>query len=174
MHTETNHAQENAAAWMDNIVSFALAINPESWDRREELQDQVNDEAANLPGFRKSEALALALTSDEAKELADLNAALDEYRDADEARERVEESALSVELSGTWEPGATPEADRFIILLSTGGPALRIVGNLGWYNSPEDPELEYQDWGTPWTRYYGDNLDREALEAFCNCFYFGE
>lgn len=172
MTTETNHALQNAQGWMETIHNFIIAMDEESWERREELQDRVTDEETNLSDFRKAEASDLALTSDEVEELQGLNAALAEYEDVDDARTQAEESALSVELSGTWEPGAKPEADSYIILLSTGGPALRITGNLGRYNEPSSASLEYQDWGTPWTEYREAN--ENDLLQFASVFYFGE
>jgi hypothetical protein len=61
-----------------------------------------------------------------------------------------------------------------VILLSTGGPALRIRGELDEYKQPYRAWLEYQDWFTPWTEYHGDNVDTDALLAFAAYFYFGE
>ena len=114
------------------------------------------------------------LDDDDWTEYQELHALKEEYRDEDHAREMAQESALSLELTGSWTPGETPTADGFVILLSTGGSALRIVGELNQYQEPGRAWLEYQDWGTPWTEYHGDNEDEDALLAFCSCFYFGE
>ncbi|HEV2098525.1 MAG TPA: hypothetical protein VGR45_06310 [Stellaceae bacterium] len=104
--------------------------------------------------------------------------------ETDEARERIVESALSVQVrSGWYSPGAL-DADtkpaEYEILLTTGGPALRIIGELSSYGEPEDATLEWQDWGTPWTRVHMSDLPDNASEvdrlllAFAGCFYFGE
>ena len=76
------------------------------------------------------------------------------------------------------------EPEEFKILLSWGGPACQIIGKLDQYKQPLDIEIQYQDWGTPWeplqlNSHYADKSpnitsDYEALEWFCNCFYFGE
>jgi len=76
------------------------------------------------------------------------------------------------------------KAEEFKILLSWGGPACQIIGNLDQNHQPTGIEIQYQDWGTPWESlvlnpHYADlniNItnDTEALEWFCNCFYFGE
>ena len=74
--------------------------------------------------------------------------------------------------------GFTPTKGR--VLLTTGGPACQIICNLdGSY--PSDPEIQWQDWGTPWTTPSIQNelqLDFEladsALEWFINLFYWGE
>lgn len=93
--------------------------------------------------------------------------------DADEARQAIEEDALSVQVrSGWYSPGETPEAEEYEILLCTGGPAVRIVGELGAYNEPDSARIECQDWFTSWTEVF-DGIDRDILLAYAQCFYFG-
>jgi hypothetical protein len=67
------------------------------------------------------------------------------------------------------------------ILLSTGGPALRVYGQIGQYGEPESAALQYQDWGTPWADWYPDdegpfgaNEVTGVLLAYARCFSFGE
>src|SRR3990167_2842372 len=86
--------------------------------------------------------------------IEDRNGRLAEQR-MDDARQRIEEDALSVEVrSGWYSPGAR-DADtkpaEYNILLCTGGPACRIIGRLSEYGEPETAELQVQDWFTPWT-----------------------
>ena len=59
----------------------------------------------------------------------------------------------------------------FCILLSTGGPASRIRGELD-NGEPCRAWLEVQDWGTPWTQYF--DIEQDTLLAYARCFYFGE
>lgn len=97
-------------------------------------------------------------------------------REAEEARQAINESVLSVQVrSGWYVPGTTGEdrdtPEEYEILLSTGGPALRIVGRLSQHCEPESAELQHQDWGTPWTRFPAPEA---TLLAFAQCFYFGE
>ena len=99
----------------------------------------------------------------------------EEFEDEDDARERIQESALSVCVrSGWYVPGGDSSPEEFEILLTTGGPAARIVGDLDEYGQAESATLEHQDWGTPWTRLAISEDEREALLTFVNCFYFGE
>ena len=100
-------------------------------------------------------------------------------------REKAQDEALSVEFRSGWTSNLeSMEPEEFKILLSTGGPACQIIGKLDQYKQPTDIEIQYQYWGTPWeplqlNSTYADKSpnitnDYEALEWFCNCFYFGE
>lgn len=108
--------------------------------------------------------------------------ALEKARDADdqmaidEAERAIHEDALSVEVRSDWHvPGTESEEIEFLILLCTGGPAVRIIGELGRFNEPEKARIEYQDWFTPWTEYTDTNSETdEKLLAFCRKFYFGD
>jgi hypothetical protein len=86
--------------------------------------------------------------------------------------ETARESALSVDVRSGWQSvGETLEPEAFQILLSTGGPALRVVGQLDRWKGPCHLRLEHQDWGTPWTEWHGTTC---GLQAFCQLFFFGE
>jgi hypothetical protein len=101
----------------------------------------------------------------------------DDNKAQDAARQTIEESAVSVEIRDDWkQPGAVGEPAEYKILLTTGGPALRIIGEMGQYNQPENARLEWQDWFTPWTEYRApDGLtDDSVLLAFARQFYFGD
>ena len=104
-------------------------------------------------------------------ELAELEQAAGDCESEEDARQRISEDPLSIELSGTWSIGEDPTADRALILLGTGGPAVRIVCGLD-DGEPTRAWVQAQDWGTPWTDYVGG--DGETLLTYCRCFYFGE
>ena len=119
----------------------------------------------------------------------ELEAAREEAESMDReeaAQQRIYESVLSVEVrSGWYMPGQTPKPEEYSILLTTGGPGLRLIGGLDEYGQPKTARLEYQDWGTPWTEYnpghHEDAFKPEdydaydsTLLAFASCFYFGE
>ena len=88
-------------------------------------------------------------------------------------REEITESPLSLAVRSLWaEPGAPLEPGHFCILLTTGGPGLRIIGELGRYNCPESARLEFQDWGTPWAEYIP--ADSAVLDAWAGQFYWGD
>ena len=97
-----------------------------------------------------------------------------DYDSQDELRESVLNSALSVEFRSGWysSPEDETKAEEFKILLSTGGPALIVIGELDDYG-PVNPKLQFQDWGTPWIDFEITEDQQKALNWFCNCFYFG-
>ena len=107
------------------------------------------------------------------KALEDADAGDDE--DArDEARETIHEDPLSVEVRSDWHiPGDDAEDTEYRILLCTGGPAVRIVGELGAYNEPDTADIQHQDWFTPWVSLPTDTEEEEALLAYVRCFYWG-
>ncbi len=115
--------------------------------------------------------------------LASIEEMLEELRKADEldgtladdVRQRIEESVLSVQVRDSWRtPGQLPDInapEEYEILPTTGGPALRIYGKLNEHCEPESAELQMQDWFLPWTRY---DAPEETLLLFAQQFYFGE
>lgn len=95
--------------------------------------------------------------------------------DPDTLRESIDEQArewpLSVEYrcSG-WQLSATAcEPDEFRILISWGGPAVAVFGDISCSGYPVDPELKGQDWGVSWESV---DCDSEALQWFCELFVF--
>ena len=103
----------------------------------------------------------------------------EEGEDCEQIEEEVHEMPLSVEVRSDWYSQLTtaiPTPSEFRILLSTGGPAVQIVGEISHHGEPECIKVEYQDWFLPWKALpnFDDNRVAKALEWFCSRFYFGE
>jgi hypothetical protein len=88
------------------------------------------------------------------------------------AFDEIYADALSVRVRSNWENlGNKLQASEFEILLCTGGPAVRIIGNLD-EGLPSSGRLQYQDWFTPWQDW--DKAEEAVLLDYASCFYFGE
>ena len=138
----------------ESIAEMVAALDCD-YDRLDELKD--------------SESLDDA----EKEELAELLDAADDCKNRDEALEVIQQDALSIEVRSGWAPvGDCLQAEEFAILITTGGPAVRIRGELDEYRQPARAWLEVQNWGTPWTRYF--DASQDVLLTYAQCFYFGE
>lgn len=168
--TETNHAITNAKGWATSIVEMIARLTAA------EESDKMECGQCNGTGITMSASNA----ADEECPVCDGTGEIDREETADDVREEIDQSVLSVRVRNGWSiPGVINgegEPEEYEILLSTGGPALRIYGQLEAHSQPgEFPELQWQDWGTPWTRYRDTTDDEEeAIRRFVSCFYFGE
>ena len=93
----------------------------------------------------------------------------------DDILERIQEMPLSITVRDGWhEPGQLTDEGpvEYEILLTYGGPALRVWGELDDYSQPRNAYLQWQDWGTPWTRLH--KQDPDDLLTFAQNFYYGE
>ena len=158
-----DHAKDNAAAWVSTLAQMASALECD-YERLEELEE--TEQSGDAMDEADKEELR------ELREAATIDG--DRMKDAEEARERIQESPLSVQVRSGWRSVGDDHGDpeEFEILLSTGGPALHIRGELGAHCEPSRAWLEYQDWGTVWTQYF--DVEQTTLLAYCSVFYFGE
>ena len=147
---ELSHAEVNAQAWAESIAAAHQAHRfclEEGWGR-----------------FLSREAKACL------KELGYDGTNHAQVLEAIEEQSRA--NPLSVLVSSGWSAPGELEPDEFMLLLSTGGPALRIVGELDCDNEPMRVCMQHQDWGTPWTEWL--DVDREALRWFAGLFWYGD
>jgi hypothetical protein len=92
---------------------------------------------------------------------------------AEQIRDHVREMPLSLLVRSDWHvPGGESTYSQFELLLSTGGPAVRILGELDSYCEPYRPALQFSDWGIGWTDHPESKID--ALLWFSGQFYYGE
>lgn len=184
MTTDKNeHARANARGWSETITALVAALECD-FDRLEELRDERAALAHGTASEDSGDPL-VEWDKEYGEELRDLEeaAAGDDpnypFKEREHVEQRIQESPLSVQVRAGWrDPGDdSPQMpEEFEILLSTGGPALRIMGELDEHCQPTRAWLQYQDWGTPWTDFVGESAgapSRDTLLAFCQCFYFG-
>ncbi len=187
MSETLSHSESQAVAQLESIREMVAALTcdydrlEELKDERAELVDAVKDAQDEVDGADDDDVAELntALTDaqtalvgwdeDNADELAELTAAAGECESEDDARTRIED-ALSLEVRSDWHAiGGESEDSEFCILLCTGGPACRIIGELS-SGEPVRARIEHQDWGTPWTEYITTGSDHDALLTYCRVF----
>ncbi len=97
------------------------------------------------------------------------------WHDEDAARGMIEEGPLSLEVrSGWYTPGDDRGApEEFRILLGTGGPAARLIGELSEHGEPESASYEFQDWFKPWTAARLTDEQEQTILRWAQVFYFG-
>lgn len=99
------------------------------------------------------------------------------WHDRDRAQQRITEDALSLEVRSDWHVPGDPDGampGEYNILLGTGGPASRIVGDLDEHCQPTSARFEYQDWFKPWTKAWVTGEDEAVMLKYAQQFYFGE
>ena len=172
MSTEQDlqRAKEQARAQLDGIVSMAKRLKHcDECDGSDPEQCGLTDQelADGLDEYWEGGAVL----DDEERE--DYRT---RYHDKEQASESIDEDPLSVEVRGGWHtPGEDNEMVEYTILLCTGGPACRIIGDLSEHNEPDSARLEYQDWFTPWTKFFDFKDDEEdLLLTYAQHFYYGE
>lgn len=173
--TTDNHGLDQAKAQAESITAMVAALTCD-YNRLQELRDERADLASAAEDPESEDETAQALQAlaqwddEHAEELNTLEHEAGDCADEDEARNRIQEDALSVEVRSGWDVvGGDLSAAEFRIVLCTGGPHVEIVGEL----SSEQPcraWLQYQDWGAPMTRFF--DVEESTLLAYCQEFYF--
>jgi hypothetical protein len=189
--TTDNHGLDQAQAQAESIAAMVAAMTCD-YDRLQELRDErealakaVTDaEADHAAAVREGGAegahkMNLLLDSkdilqqwddDNAEELNTLEHEAGDCTNEEDARSRIQEDALSVEVRSSWGVvGGDTTAAEFRIVLCTGGPHVEIMGELD-NGQPCRAWLQYQDWGTPMTRFF--KVEESTLLAYCQEFYF--
>ena len=159
MTTQDNdRAQDQARAQYEYIAAL-IAAQQLDWNRLEELK------AAELD----AEEEGAAMDPDELDELDELRNIAGDWADVEDVQRELDEHPLCIEYRSGWNTSAEDlQAEEFCILLCTGGPAVRIVGEIGEHGQPCRAWIEYQDWGTAWTQYFG--ADQETLVDYATAF----
>jgi len=159
---KTDNAKDQAAIQLASIRIMLIAANCD-YKRLGTLRDEREDSDG-----------ATEWDAENSEELAQLTADAGYCKDRDAAIEIIKEDPLSVEVRADWcEPGETDnKPTEFRILLCSGGPAVRILGDLDCYGQPTRAYLQYKDWGTPWTDYFETGAADTLLE-YAAYFYFG-
>lgn len=153
---------------MSSIKEMVAALECD-YERLEELK---SDRDNWTPGDSDQPEKWEYAFPDEAEELKDSLEQAGECTSREDAEQRIHEDPLSVEVRSGWASSKEEfQPEEFNILLSTGGPAVRILGELDANNEPCRAWLQTQDWGTPWTDYYEPDTS-DILLTYARCFCF--
>jgi hypothetical protein len=172
--TETR-SEEIARVECESILKMVRAI-----DQQTAAEDWAKDQTEAELAALLTEA-EIARNDDDLREqvvVSIVNGSLEpkgfEF-DEDAALESILNAPLSVEVRSGWTtPGREMEAAEFCLYLwRTGGPAVRIVGDI-CRGEPSNPQVQHQDWGTRWKEFFPTEEQREALQTYVSQFYFGD
>lgn len=160
---DEDHARDQARAQMASIAEMVAAANMD-WDRLDELRDMRADHEADMADQTDPKTWAVSYP-DEAEELAELEETAGDCEDYEDAMRRIYEDPLSVDFRSGWSSDPNDlQPEEFQILLCTGGPAVRLMGELGFDGGVSCVWMEFQDWGTPWTQFF--DVDTDALTTY--------
>lgn len=163
---------------MSSIREMVAALECD-YDRLQELRDErdsfeiENPSACDETVSATAESMAAWAEENpgEAEELKDLEEAAGDCESREDAEQRIQEDPLSLQFRSGWvQSKEDMEPEEFELLLTTGGPAVRILGEIEG-GEAHRAWLEVQDWGKPWTHYYEPDCD-ELLLTYCRCFCF--
>ena len=173
--TTENHAEKQARAQAESIATMVAALECDYsrlGELREEKETFIGDCMETPETNRACAEYEWAQEfPDEAVELAELEAAAGDCTSEEEARSRIQEDPLSVEIRSGWANSRDEfEPEEFRIVLCTGGPHVEILGDLD-RGEPSRPRILYRDWGTSGELF---DFDREAVLTYCRVFYLGE
>lgn len=172
------NARAQAKAQYESIYEMVAALELD-WDRMNELREERQslaldaDNAIGVKTHLKAKSALEDWDDDNGEELKNMLEAKGDIKDRDEAERRIQEDALEVQVRGDWHTPGDEEGNEpveFYILLCTGGPACRIMGELGQHNEPTRAWMQFQDWFTPWVDYFGDDtftVDQDVLLTYC-------
>jgi len=170
---QTDYSIENARGWYQSILDMLERFGEaEAGELECDQCEGTGIIAGGLSGDQDDDECPVCAGT--GMIVSELNE--EDVREED-VREEIQESVLSVSVRSGWHsPGAPEDAEpaEYEVLLTTGGPALRITGDIGLYGQPDTAHLQVQDWFKPWSSVYVADDQHEVLLRFVSHFWFGE
>lgn len=165
MKTDTNWIEKIGAPSFAAIAEMVAALECD-YDRLDELRSERDEWIESAPDDTTKRAREewVGEFPTESAELAELETAAGTCDDRDAAAQRIAEDPLSVRIFGEKVDGVW-EVDKLEFLLTTGGPGVRIMAEVGEHGMPDRAWMEVQDWGTSWEHYPA--ADADTLLTYC-------
>jgi hypothetical protein len=162
---DTESSARQARAQLDTLIEMV--------DRLNHLQECDGDEDCELDRDTILGGVNIWSGNDVSPE--EFETFKEQYHDDEDAGRAIDEDPLSLQVRSEWHsPGDSGEDDEFEILLCTGGPAVRIVGEFGYMHQPEKARIQHQDWFKPWEDLSTTRAEEEAMVTFASHFYWGD
>lgn len=157
---------------LEKLRGFYDAYTEKLAENCDELDRLVSESPDSDPKPLKD---AIDHIRDHLMELADLEQEAGGFSGREEVSERIYEEPLELCVRSGWcQPaGDKLPAQEYMILLCTGGPAVRIIGDLNQYSEPVSARIEHQDWFEPWTDMPLNREEEDTVLDYCSQFYFG-
>lgn len=158
-----SNSEKQALAQYESIANMIAAYDFAENHTKVDLTDE--DEVAELDEEDRDELNRL---------LEETDFSAEDLSDPDTIRERIEEDPLSVEVRSDWYTPCDKDGQKpseYKILLCTGGPAVRIIGELNEHGEPDSARLQHQDWFTPWTEVI-NGVAQSDLIRYASFFYY--
>jgi len=157
----------------DEFIGYDIAFDALMDEYREETEAAEKDRIKAELDATQAEMNKLGWGDEMQAELEELEDDADGCTNLDDAERALLESALDVGVRSGWtNPAEKLEASEFMILLSTGGPSVRIVGELDAHGIPDRAWIEYCNWGITWRELCAiTSEERELILAYCQHFF---
>lgn len=89
-----------------------------------------------------------------------------------EIMEEIDNLPLCCEIRSSWAcAGEELDPSEYSITLCTGGPAVRIIGDLDSCREPVSARIQSQDWFEPWQDLNLSDTDEDTLTRFASFFF---
>lgn len=181
---------DNESVAFDNFEDAQRYILAELKEREEQAESEddafslmafaedINLESGEFSATHKGYAYWVTMdgsmldeSADDIEELAELEDAAGDCESQDDARERIQEDPLSIEVRSGWDDvGSTLTPSEARIVLCAGGPHVEILCDIE-DGSPSRPRILYRDWGDSGELF---DFDGATVLKYLQEFYFGE
>ena len=186
---------DNARSFYESIRALLGATDPLVWDLLENLSSERtalseaiseafdcvarhHNDVVSIGGefpehveYRRCIQELMDWDDEYLEQLKDLQAVTEGFESQEDASDSILDVPLSVEVRSGWGSASELQPEEYRIVLTIGGPAVLIRGDLNQYQEPCSAELLMQDWGAPLTEFH--EVDEDVLVQVAQKFYYG-
>lgn len=167
MPTPKDNARCQAVSQVESIVEMVAKLKPETAAKLFVSELTPEKQAELLREAFPDEDPAEKTAEDLVEAIAEGDFLPTGYEfDEEAAQEAITEDPLCLEVRSGWvAPGHLLEPEEAVLLLCTGGPAVRVLCDVRG-GELENPRVEFQDWYTPWQHLPLTESQCEAVETY--------